>query len=44
MKLNFWQIIGIILLVIGAVFIFRSRMSDSTVPIPSTPATTSTAL
>jgi len=40
MKLNFWQIIGIALLIVGVVLLFRTRTSNSTVPVPN-PSTTS---
>jgi drug/metabolite transporter (DMT)-like permease len=30
MKLNFWQWLGIILLIVGAILVFRTRMGTST--------------
>lgn len=44
MKLNFWQILGILLIVVGAIFVIRNQIGNSsatptTVPIlqPETP-------
>lgn len=36
MKLNFWQILGVLLIVLGAVFVIRKQMSS---PDTKTPAT-----
>lgn len=38
MKLNFWQILGIIILIIGIVLVFRKRTATTdTVPQTTTP-------
>ncbi|HEX2971522.1 MAG TPA: hypothetical protein VHP11_04280 [Tepidisphaeraceae bacterium] len=41
MKLNFWQWIGIILLVVGAILFMRRRTADQA-PQPSAPTTQQT--
>lgn len=30
MKLNFWQWLGVVLLIVGAILVFRNRMGPST--------------
>ncbi|MBC8107271.1 MAG: hypothetical protein H7Z14_11825 [Anaerolineae bacterium] len=38
MKLNFWQILGIIILIVGIVLVFRKRMATTDVlPQTTTP-------
>lgn len=38
MKLNFWQILGAGLILIGIVFVLRKQMADKPVPPPNTVA------
>jgi hypothetical protein len=44
MKLNFWQILGAVVLIIGLVLLIRREMAGTTTPTPaptvSVPATT----
>ena len=42
MKLNFWQILGIILLIVGVVLIFRNRTATTDVRTETTNPTNST--
>ncbi len=44
MKVNFWQVLGIVLVVIGVIFLARKRMgTGDTVPAPDAPAATQPA-
>ncbi len=43
MKLNFWQILGIALLVIGAIFVIRKQMGSSSTTSVVSPASRSVA-
>lgn len=36
MKLNFWQILGAVLIVIGLIFVIRKQMANEA-PAPQTP-------
>jgi hypothetical protein len=40
MKLNFWQILGVLLVVIAVVLIVRREASRRKGPVPNVPATT----
>ena len=43
MKLNFWQILGILLLIVGVVLVFRNRIAPTdTAPPQNTTTTNST--
>ena len=39
MKLNFWQWIGLIVVVIALIFIIRDKMAAKPAPAPAVPAT-----
>lgn len=45
MKVNFWQVLGVILIVVGVVFVARKKMGSSDVKPPNggTPAVTQPA-
>jgi len=38
-KLNFWQWLGVVLLIVGVVLILTRKTDEQTVPLPGTPAT-----
>ena len=43
MKVNFWQVLGIVLVIVGVIFVARKKMSsDDTVPATDRPAATET--
>ncbi len=37
MKVNFWQGLGIVLIIVGVIFYVRSKIGDATVDPPSNP-------
>jgi drug/metabolite transporter (DMT)-like permease len=42
MKLNFWQILGILLLIVGIVLVFRKRIAPTDVRPPQNTTTNAT--
>ena len=42
MKLNFWQILGIIILIVGVVLLVQRRTARNDVTVPTTPTTPTT--
>ncbi len=37
MKVNFWQVLGVVLIVVGVIFMARKRMGTSDTVTPSNP-------
>jgi drug/metabolite transporter (DMT)-like permease len=42
MKVNFWQVLGLLLIVVGVVFVARKKMGTSDVQPPNGPAPVAT--
>lgn len=43
MKVNFWQGLGLVLIIVGVIFWARNKFGDDTVPPPPPPAATQPA-
>ena len=40
MKFNFWQILGVLLIVVGVIFVIRKQRVSTSAPVTNTPVIT----